>query len=208
MFRHGFCVVASVLLITFVFSTKASPLSISAGSSSVPLPIHPQLNDSDLSTETSSFYPSSTDSDSSESSTTYPSSSSPSSPTASSTYLDNTSSDLSSSTDYSTSSTPVTDDPTTSSSRPAYTPFSVSVVSKNVPSDLYTYTAVGILQLCLEEESSFNQALVNFQQLFQNKYLTETWKLATGCSLMILPNNVTYIKLFEQYTQTQIMIFV
>ncbi|XP_019765876.1 putative protein TPRXL isoform X2 [Dendroctonus ponderosae] len=191
MFRHGFCVVASVLLITFVFSTKASPLSISAGSSSVPLPIHPQLNDSDL-----------------KSSTTYPSSSSPSSPTASSTYLDNTSSDLSSSTDYSTSSTPVTDDPTTSSSRPAYTPFSVSVVSKNVPSDLYTYTAVGILQLCLEEESSFNQALVNFQQLFQNKYLTETWKLATGCSLMILPNNVTYIKLFEQYTQTQIMIFV
>ncbi|KAH1022569.1 hypothetical protein HUJ04_011951 [Dendroctonus ponderosae] len=88
-----------------------------------------------------------------------------------------------------------------------YSTYSVHAVSSNVPNALYTYTAVGMLQVCLDEELTFSRALAKFLQNFQAQFTAEKWNLSSGCNVIMLADNATYIELLEDTTNTQVTIF-
>ncbi|XP_050299842.1 uncharacterized protein LOC126738516 [Anthonomus grandis grandis] len=87
-------------------------------------------------------------------------------------------------------------------------PFSVRLVTSNVPSEQYIIDAIGILQLYLEEDNDFDVAVNRFLSTFKKKHDTQIWKLSSGCKILTLPNDTTYIKLRETYTNTEVNLFV
>ncbi|XP_076254315.1 uncharacterized protein LOC143192703 [Rhynchophorus ferrugineus] len=83
----------------------------------------------------------------------------------------------------------------------------VSIRSSNVPSADYQYDAVGILQVLLDETRSMATALPQFLKEFQSKHDSHIWKLSHACTILLLPNGVVYMELYEHATGTTIYLF-
>lgn len=84
----------------------------------------------------------------------------------------------------------------------------VRIVESQVPNDQYLYEAVGMLQVALEMEDDFSKAFPRFLRAFQANHRNQEWKLAGGCSLMLLSNQTTFIQLEEVLSHTVVNIFV
>ncbi|KAF7269904.1 hypothetical protein GWI33_017085 [Rhynchophorus ferrugineus] len=76
----------------------------------------------------------------------------------------------------------------------------VSIRSSSVPSADYQYDAVGILQVLLDETRSMATALPQFLKKFQLEHESRQWKLCHACRLLLLPNGVIYMELYEHTT--------
>ncbi|XP_066256827.1 uncharacterized protein [Euwallacea similis] len=99
--------------------------------------------------------------------------------------------------------------PTTSSytTTPSSIPFSVTIISSSVPSSTYLYNAVGILQYYLGQQNDITRALPLFLEAYQKEEPNYTWKISSECDILILSNDGVYIKLLEEYTNTEIKLF-